>query len=391
MAATSNERVPAELDCTNLATEWPIWKRNFTVYMISSGKSTQEETTKIATFIWLVGTQGATIYNSLFPNDGSTDALLGTQRTTRHVEAVAARAAVAAVAAVPASDGNPARPAQAAQPAIQAVAAHDVEDVTQRTLNDVLKRFDDHCIPQKNVAMESFKFNGIVQKEKQSFAEFETELRTQLRRCDYSCTCGVSYGDRMLRDRIIIGVHDNKLQLKLLDGRDEALPKVIEICKTFEAAHANKGLLNSKPIVASIATPPEPAIHAINVNNNRRKFCFNCGDDWSLKHADICKAKGKSCRVCGKVGHFQTMCRQKLTKNNNNNNGSGSGRNNNNGGSSNVKSSVSSMNWSEHQGESLDNNKSLTRTHSNKIRKLFICRINSVNARWTKEYMLAID
>lgn len=171
MANTNEQRLPVELDCTNLATEWPIWKRNFNVYMIASGKSTQAEVTKIATFIWLVGTQGANIYNTLFPNDGSNDQLLGTQRITRHVDAVAA---------VPAANGFPAQPA---------VAAHDIEDVVQRTLVEVLQAFDRHCIPLKNVAMESYKFNGIFQKEKQKFADFETELRTQLRRCDYTCTC----------------------------------------------------------------------------------------------------------------------------------------------------------------------------------------------------------
>lgn len=201
---TNNERVPAELDCSNLATEWPIWKRNFTVYMISSGKSTQAEPTKIASFIWLIGTRGATIYNTLFPNDGSTDALLGTKRTVRHVPEVPA---------VAAATGVPAQPA---------VPARDEEVITQRTLDEVLQAFDRHCIPKKNVAMESYKFNGIAQNEKQTFAEFETELRTALRRCEFTCTCGVSYEDRMLRDRIIIGVHNKDLQLKLLDIRDHS-------------------------------------------------------------------------------------------------------------------------------------------------------------------------
>lgn len=48
----------------------------------------------------------------------------------------------------------------------------------QRTLNNVLKAFDEYCIPKKkyNITMESFKFNNIVQKEKQPFVEFEIEL-----------------------------------------------------------------------------------------------------------------------------------------------------------------------------------------------------------------------
>lgn len=336
----TNTRVPNELDCSSIAVEWPIWKRNFTVYMIASGKSTEPEATKIATFIWLIGTQGANIYNTLFPNDGTVDSLLGTKREQR------------AVGAPPADGGQ----------------VQMQEIVTQRTLNEVLKKFDDHCIPQKNAAMESYKFNTIVQKERQSFGEFETELRTQLRRCEFTCTCGVSYENRMLRDRILIGIHDKKLQLKLLDGRDEPLAKVIETCKTFEAANANKSILESKQTIASIVTSSEPVIHTVN------RFCFNCGDSWTPKHAVVCKAKGQSCKGCGKSGHFQNMCRQKSNKGNNNNTKPV------------TKKSVSTLNWAE-QGELLDENKMLTRTLSDRIRK-FIFRISSANTKWTREYIV---
>lgn len=134
-------------------------------------KIDKPEKNKIATFIWLIGEQGTEIYNTLFSNDGTQNSMLGEKRL--------------------ASD-----------------------KVEQRSLDEVLKKFDDYCLPQKNVAMESFKFNTILQKEKQSINEFETELRKQLPFCEFKCSCGVSYENRMLRDRIIIGVHDRKLQLK---------------------------------------------------------------------------------------------------------------------------------------------------------------------------------
>lgn len=55
-------------------------------------------------FIWLIGTGGENIYNSLFPNDGTEKSLLGT--TTAG------------------------------------------EEVNQRKLDEVLKKFDEHCLPQ---------------------------------------------------------------------------------------------------------------------------------------------------------------------------------------------------------------------------------------------------
>lgn len=142
-----------ELDCSNLATDWKNWKRDFTVYMIANGKLTETETKKIATFLWLIGSKGANIYNTLFPNDGTQNSLLGTINVKRMIAATVSSA------------------------------AREVDETTQRTLDEVLKAFDKHCLPQKSVTMESFKFNDTMQKERQPFGEFLTELRAQVEGC----------------------------------------------------------------------------------------------------------------------------------------------------------------------------------------------------------------
>ncbi|XP_017485039.1 PREDICTED: uncharacterized protein LOC108373626 [Rhagoletis zephyria] len=182
---------------TNIATEWPKWKQQFTVWMIANGKMGRPDNEKIAIFIWLLGEQGIAIYNTLYPNDGAEKSMLGIDMSA---------------------------PTEETPDAVQ-----------QRTLNEVMKSFDEFCVPRKNIAMESYKFNMISQKERQSFTEFETELRKQIQYCEFKSDCGKRYEDRMLRDRIIVGVHDKKLQLKLLDGRDETLAKVVDTCKVFEA------------------------------------------------------------------------------------------------------------------------------------------------------------
>ncbi|XP_036347575.1 uncharacterized protein LOC118756954 [Rhagoletis pomonella] len=79
----------------------------------------------------------------------------------------------------------------------------------------------------------------------------------------------------MLRDKIIVGVHDKKLQLKLLDGRDEQLSKA-----------------EQSPI------------------KSNTRFCFNCGGSWKVGHVEECKAKEVVCHNCGKKGHFKRMCRK---------------------------------------------------------------------------------
>lgn len=269
--ADDRDRLPKALDCANI-TSWAEWKQNFLVWMIANKRIGDDEKTKIATFVWLIGDQGRSIYNTLFPNDGSEKSMLGEIIVGEGVGA----------------------------------------GVIQRTLDDVIKKFVEFCLPKRNVAMESFKFNTIVQKEKQQFIEFETELRKQLPFCEFKCECGASYENRMLRDRIIIGVADKKLQLKLLDGRDETLTKILETCKIYESAHVNKSILDSKPIVARMSiieeTQQTEHINAIN------RVCFNCGGSWDPKHREQCKAKETTCNKCGKRGHFARCCRQRGKK-----------------------------------------------------------------------------
>lgn len=112
--------------------------------------------------------------------------------------------------------------------------------MTQRALVEVLKAFDVHSMPQRNVKMESCKFNNMIQKECQPFNKFLKEIRAQIERCELNCTCGLSYENRILRDRIIAGVYDKNLQLELLDGRDGKFDRVVVNCKKFESANVHK-------------------------------------------------------------------------------------------------------------------------------------------------------
>ncbi|XP_062701082.1 uncharacterized protein LOC134285072 isoform X2 [Aedes albopictus] len=166
--------------------------------------------------------------------------------------------------------------------------------------------------------MEAFKFNSIAQKEKQTFAEFETELRTQIQYCEFSCAkCQTPYSDRMQRDRIIIGIQDKKLQLKLLDGRDDPLAKIIETCKIFKAASENKQLLDRKDNlldVKLVSKKVEADSEVKTVDVVTRNRCYSCGRQFNLNHRRMCPAMNAECYACWETGHYSKCCRKKSTK-----------------------------------------------------------------------------
>lgn len=121
----SNDRLPNELDCTNLAKEWPIWKRTFLMYMMATDKMEHTESKKIATFLWLIGSRAMDIYNTLFPNDGTTAGIIGNQNVAE---------------AANAENADPAADDVDANAAAGAIAVNDAGN--QRTLENILEAFD---------------------------------------------------------------------------------------------------------------------------------------------------------------------------------------------------------------------------------------------------------
>ena len=44
---------------------------------------------------------------------------------------------------------------------------------------------------------------------------------------------------------------------------------------------------------------------------HKRSQCRNCGNEFKQGHKDVCPAKGKTCRACGKLNHFARVCRSR--------------------------------------------------------------------------------
>lgn len=83
-----------------------------------------------------------------------------------------------------------------------------------KNLGTVISMFDKHFEPVKNVIFERVKFNSIKQGSL-SIHQFITQLQSQADNCDYG-----TIRDEMIRDRIVVGVCDDKLREYLIDVED---------------------------------------------------------------------------------------------------------------------------------------------------------------------------
>ena len=168
-----------------------------------------------------------------------------------------------------------------------------------------------------------------AQKESEPISQYVTRLRTLGKTCEFHDI------DDEIVDQIIEKCASRKLRKRLLKEQDLALLKLCQIATIIEAADhqaeqytntnqqhgesesdqddVNKitsALKGSRFQKSKIAKQTRPS-------SSPQPSCFRCGNPNHL--ANNCEVtKGKTCRKCGKLGHFSTVCRSNSTINRNN-------------------------------------------------------------------------
>ena len=145
-----------------------------------------------------------------------------------------------------------------------------------------------------NVIHERFLFNTRAKKEDESISEYVTLLRKMSEHCNFE-----EKVNEHIRDRLVVGVKDEKIQERLLGERTLTLEKAIEIAVSMESARKYSRLM---PGTSTSET--ETPIHRL----PDRGECYRCGSTTHL--ADRCHFRSKVCFKCGRTGHTRWKCRQ---------------------------------------------------------------------------------
>ena len=117
-------------------------------------------------------------------------------------------------------------------------------------LDEILKELDEHFSPKPSEIAERFKFYNHRQGDKESVAEFIAALKKLTEHCNFGNTLNA-----MLRDRLVCGIKDDKVQRKLLSEQKLTFKKAVELA--LESASKNLMDLN----VNASATPDPSTIH----------------------------------------------------------------------------------------------------------------------------------
>lgn len=218
----------------SMTDNWSLWRQKFDIYLTATDKKKASDETKIATLLACMGDEGIYLYNTFEPDKKS-------------------------------------------------------------SLDELLKEFDTHFLPKRVTAMESFKFHNMVQDLDQNIDQYLTELKKQAQLCQFICenpNCKQSFENRMIRDRLIIGIKDKESQLRLLREKDLTVNKVIEYCKSIELSKENMKYLK-----------PDEEVNML--RSSRKIKCKKC----TYEHfPNRCPAFNKTCANCQQKGHFAKAC-----------------------------------------------------------------------------------
>lgn len=185
-------------------------------------------------------------------------------------------------------------------------------------LEEIIEIFDGYFKPKQNEVINSYNLNKRNQEDGESFDAFYTSIRKLAENCNFG-----ELKDRMLRDKIVIGVRDQRMQQKLLEINDLTLQKAVDICRSAELSREFVKTLNNPEVHALQTGRPTQQHHFSKdkyftkkdlpqgSNNNKVQYnrnfyrCRKCNTD----HRPMqCPAYGKTCSNCKRMNHFKVGC-----------------------------------------------------------------------------------
>ena len=183
----------------NLAAIWKKWRQNVEFYLTAMMREKTEEE-KYSVFLFLIGEQGRDIFN--------------TMEWDKKVDA----------------RGNQA----------------EEDDITVKKL---FERFEEYCLPKKNLVVERRKFFWKNQHDDETFDQFMIELRNLASTCEFG-----DLNESLLLYKVVDGNRSDKIRDVLLrKGVEMTLEKAINICRTEEITKMQMKEMNSEKEVGGIS------------------------------------------------------------------------------------------------------------------------------------------
>ena len=167
---------------------------------------------------------------------------------------------------------------------------------TEHNFKELVTLVEKHYCPPPSVIVQRFTFNTRSQKEGETTAEFVAELHRLSEHCKFAETL-----DDMLRDRLVCGIRDSRVQRRLLAEPELTFAKAFELSQATELAEKNaKDLQTGQP-------KPILAVHQSGTMRKQSSsyICYRCN---SSQHSPKdCRFKMLNAISVGRKDTFQEL------------------------------------------------------------------------------------
>uniref|UniRef100_A0A3B3H285 CCHC-type domain-containing protein n=1 Tax=Oryzias latipes TaxID=8090 RepID=A0A3B3H285_ORYLA len=175
-----------------------------------------------------------------------------------------------------------------------------------KSFNELVLLMKNHYDPKPSEIVQRYKFDSRNRKPNETVMDYVAELRRLAQDCNYGNTL-----QQRLRDRLVCGINDDRIQRRLLAETDLTFEKALGIAVSHETAIKNAQDLqtgtSTKCYNISRGQQETRAFQGV------RKECYRCKGTGHT--AGDCKYKQEKCHACGKVGHIARACRSKVKSN----------------------------------------------------------------------------
>ena len=178
----------------------------------------------------------------------------------------------------------------------------------ETTFKTIVNTLEKHFSPKPSEIVERYKFHSRNRNEDEGIAAYVAELRKLTEHCNFGETL-----PEMLRDRLVCGINNKKIQRRLLAERELTLKKAEEIALGEELAAKHVVDIQSDTNPSSVNQVDARDKNAIKDAKDHRpdSECYRCGE----KHeASACRFKDAQCFKCGRRGHISKACRGNKNK-----------------------------------------------------------------------------
>ena len=194
----------------------------------------------------------------------------------------------------------------------------NIAEADRQKYSAVIKQYDEFFQVQKNVIFERARFNLHCKAVGESAEQFITTLYSLAENCDYD-----DFKDQMIRDRIVVGIHDQAQSERLQMDVGLTLEKAKTLVRQREAVHKQQILLKHSqkddklidflrqgvPSKGKVPLRNRSQAPARKPRQTQSK-CSRCGRGPHTQQQY--PAKDAACHNCKRKGHYTAQCFHKV-------------------------------------------------------------------------------